>query len=652
MHKKLILILFLLVALPCVSGNIYIINDTQKDHYALEIMQLSGDLETNELKIRGSGEVISGSDVKVYLLGPGKDFLVRNVIVNGERAAVSFDDKGYYFIAQKGKFDFTGDLLIRTLGQIRLEIPGPLNEIQFDIKNGYTVEHDKYGLFEDSVIIQRREEVSKRADGEFHYMFDPYRNNFEYKINIEAFGSDIGRYELPLRNSEQIENVDGALRHHITGNNLVLELEGSSASVVVSGTFGNTNLRVPVDEGKHHVLVESDPEKKISVSTNAREIDLSESPIHRKYSNARAFIASSNERININVQDLDLLPSLSASIRSSKQSMAITRDGGVVGHTEYRYDNTGVDYIPIELPGTPLFASTSRGPVKLTKDSSEDQFLLALPKQNNGRLELIYYETIQSLGVFSYFELPLTDVDLPITTQDISIIIPDDYYVLNMFGAKGGSELPTLNSLIVFVVVLGILSYLLFRNYTYTLLSLAFFGFLMLFEMNLFLVAVGLALVIVIRRYTKKSKINWKKPLVITGIVFGALIIIAGVFFLLAGLISNTFLSSMEDAKSVRSSVEYDVAYEEAMSMEKIGEDCAQMSAPMREGVLPVKLELPQLGKRITVTDHLVTKEKPSKVHVLMVAEWLKYLLYLIGLICGFFCIRKIKAEWKNIWYN
>ena len=651
MKRGILIFLFAILVLPCVTANFYIINDTEKDHYALETIRLSGDLEDNELFITGSGEVISGSDVKVYLFGPSSDFLVSDVRVDGERASVSFDDKGYYFVAQKGEFNFNGKLNIRTIGQIRLYVPGPVNEIEFDIINGYTLEHNKYGLFDDSIIIQRSEEVAKRAEGEFHYMFDSYRNNYEYRINLKSFGSDLGRYELPLRNGENIHDVDGALNWEQKGNNLVLELEGDSATVTIKGTFSNTNLRVPIDEGKHHVLVESDPEKKITISTNAREIDVSESAIRPNYLNSRAFIASYSEHVNVHVRDLDLLPSLSASISNARQELAITPEGGVVGHSSYRYSNTGVDYIPIEIPGTPLYAATSRGPVKLTKDSEKHQFLLSFPKETRGLIELVYYETLPSLKPVSFFKLPLTDVDLPITKQDVSIIVPSNYYVLNVFGAKGGSELPSIKSVILFIVIIGGLSYLLFRNFKYALLSLVFLGFLFIFDGSLFFIIGGVALLLTIRQYTHKTKIQWKIPLIIIGVVFSVIIALMGIVFLFGGLFSTSG-GLMASSERIDSSVRYDMVYEESEAMKTVGRDDAAMSAPMKEGVLPVKLELPQLGKRITVTDHLVTKEMPSNMHVLMVAEWLKYLIYLLGIICGYYCIRRIRDNWKKIWHG
>jgi hypothetical protein len=57
-----------------------------------------------------------------------------------------------------------------------------------------------------------------------------------------------------------------------------------------------------------------------------------------------------------------------------------------------------------------------------------------------------------------------------------------------------------------------------------------------------------------------------------------------------------------------------------------------------------VKLELPRLGKAITVTNHLVTKENQLSLKVWVLADYFKYLLYLIAAIGGFVAYREYKT--------
>ncbi len=68
--KKAFLLLFILCT-GIAGADVVIVNETPKDFYSLEHVHVSGDLRDNLLGLQGSGEIITGTDVKVYLMGPG-----------------------------------------------------------------------------------------------------------------------------------------------------------------------------------------------------------------------------------------------------------------------------------------------------------------------------------------------------------------------------------------------------------------------------------------------------------------------------------------------------------------------------------------------------------------------------------------------------
>jgi hypothetical protein len=80
-------------------------------------------------------------------------------------------------------------------------------------------------------------------------------------------------------------------------------------------------------------------------------------------------------------------------------------------------------------------------------------------------------------------------------------------------------------------------------------------------------------------------------------------------------------------------------------AMQKVGSGTGAISAPVRTGVLPVKLTLPTLGKSISVTNHLVTKENPVSLQVLIISTWFKYLFYLAAALAGLLAFRKYRQE-------
>jgi len=639
MKKLLLLLLFLPVF---VSAEIVIINETEKDFFTLETLHLSGDLQENELQISGSGQIIAGNQVKVYLLGPAEDIVIKDVYLNNVLVPISFDKQGYFIVVSgEGQFSFSGTMLIRRLGQLQLFIQGPVNELTFNLEHGYAVNGDRYGVYNKQVTIQRSEKAAMLVDGSFRYTY-AQRNTFYYVINFKSFGSSLGQYTMQLPNAETISDVTGVLSWQQNGQTLVVELEGSQAVVSASGIFNSNNLRMPLNEGTHKVTIESDAEKKITISTTAREVDISESGLPYTFPNARAFLAKSTDSFKITVKDLEILPSLAASVRSATNRVAITDKGSVVGELTYQYANTGVDYIEMDVPGKPLYAAHQQGPVKLTKD---DKFLLAFPKTQHGSLDLVYFDTVSKLGIIDLINVPLAKTDLPVTEQSTQIFVPGDYYVLQTFGAKGGTDLPGLTKILLFIVILGGLAAFLKKNLKFVIMYLICASGVLMFNMSIFYLLIAVTLFFIIKRYIG-GKTWWKWALVGAG----ALIIIVVVLVAFTGMLRMSTSSGLNKARSMADYAEIEQVSAPMMKgMEMIGEDeDGAISIPTRKGVLPVKLELPRLGKQITVKNHLVTKENPVSLKILLLASWLKYLWIAFAALCGYYCYLRIPTNPKK----
>lgn len=640
MDRRIILSGLLFALLFCFVLNvsatsIIVLNDSVEKVYALEKVTLYGDVESNELDITGSGEALSGENVKVYLFGPASDVLVHGVYVNNKATTVSFDDKGYFFlVSSEGSFSFKGKLSIRTIGQIRLQVPGPMNELDFNLLQGYAIGGTQYGLYKDEVVIQRAEKVSMLVDGAFRYTYAE-RNQFYYVINFKAFGSTLGQYTINLKNSETVTSVSGALKWEQSGSKLVLDLESDKATVVVQGLFDSTSLKIPLTEDRHHVLIESDPEKKITVETYAQEVDLTESPLSAQYSNARAFLASKDDVFRITVKDLTVLPSLAAAVSSATNKIAVTSKGSVLGELVYSYANTGVDYIEVDIgDATPLYASTDRQAVKLTK---EDKLLLSFPKTKYGTLDLVYFTTRNAISPVDVITIPLAKSELPITEATTQIYLPEDYYVVETLGAPGGSELPSAYSVIIFAIVVGAIGYLLKKDPKLAILYIVLTYGLMTFSMGLFLLIIAGSLALIARQFLSGKSLA---VIVGAGLVLAVVLMVLGAFAYFILEIGG--MGGPVDTIEYRG--DYAMVEKAAMApsfnaMETIGSGEGAISVPTREGVYPVKLELPELGKTITVKNYLVTKENQVELQVVLVAGYIKYLLYLVSLLAGIGCV-------------
>ncbi len=626
-----ITLVFLLVSISLLyavnATEVIIVNQTVEKIYSIESLTLSGDLETNSLSLTGNGEVISGDNVKVYLLGPSSDILIKDLKVNDVPTTVSFDSRGYFFLTKENKFSLQATVDIRTIGQIYLNVPGPVNKLHFDLQHGYALDGDKFGLVDNVVVIQRTAEISKLVNGEFKFTYADI-NEFFYVITLRAFGGDLGRYSIDLKNNEQIRSVNGAMKWEQDGSRLTFDLKGSEATVAIQGIFDSNNLQIPIQQGR--VLIEADSEKKLILTTPAREIDISEVSISPKYNNARAFLLNDYDSVSVFVQLLGLKPSLTATVNRAENRVAITATGSILGETNYYYSNTGVEYLKLNVDGTPLYAATNYQPVKLTED--EGNLLLSFPKVTNGQLTFSYFSTRSTLLPVDVISIPLVRSDLPISEENTEIFLPKGVFVLETFGVRGGSELPSIKTVIIFSSLMLLLGYLLIgqRNIKFVFSFFVFATGAYLFDIYFFLLVVAVSLLLIIKKHTNPDQ--FKKILIIGGGIVLVALIVLGATGILGSLFSyKTAYESDYVASGDAMIVERAVA-PAFQGLQKIGEGEGAITVPTKEGVLPVQMQIPDLGKSIRVTNHLVTKEHPTELKVLVISEWFVYIFYLIAL--------------------
>ena len=80
---------------------------------------------------------------------------------------------------------------------------------------------------------------------------------------------------------------------------------------------------------------------------------------------------------------------------------------------------------------------------------------------------------------------------------------------------------------------------------------------------------------------------------------------------------------------------------EEIYSVEKIGSGEGAITVLSKQGVLPVKLEIPNLGKSFTIEEHLITKENQPEIKILIVRNYFAWLFYFVSFLFGL----KVKRE-------
>ncbi|VVB53074.1 Uncharacterised protein [uncultured archaeon] len=639
---------FILIAtmLPASAVQIIVVNETAPQIYTLDEVTVSGDLSGNDLSFTGTGDVISGENVKVYLFGGGEDVLVRNVLVNRVQTPVAFDTKGFFFITNTtGPMKIQGELILRKPGQESVFVPGPINHLKFDLTGGYAVDGERFGAISETVVLQRSKTGARTVQGAFKFTYAE-RNTFQYRLDLTSYGEAFGTLNMPLINGETVQSVEGTgiLDWKQEGKTLRIEISGDKTTVTIDGFFTNTDqLTVPLKDGRHHVIVESDPEKKITVSTAAKELDVSESPIPPSYGNARVFLAADNEFIKVSVKTLELAPSLAASVSDAQHIIAVTSEGSVLGNLVLSYANTGVDYLEMKNKGKPLYAATGSGPVKLTTDGGK--LFLALPKQNYGSLDYLYFMSRDPLGFVDTIDVPGAETDMPETQRRTTVYMPKDFFVLWTEGAEGGSELPTAKEVVAFVVVVGLIAYAYRRSAVFTFAYIVAALGVAAFDGGIFLLMLLITVALIARRHMPKDeRLKYvAAALVVLVVGFAAVIVLGGFLFAALGVFDGGTSPPVVYEKGLDYATVSQAPMPEALgrniAMLSTGGKEGNIAVPIREGVLPVKLQLPSLGKQVSFTHYLVTSGKVPDVRVHILNRNAVYVLYLISLIAGAYAI-------------
>ena len=139
--------------------------------------------------------------------------------------------------------------------------------------------------------------------------------------------------------------------------------------------------------------------------------------------------------------------------------------------------------------------------------------------------------------------------------------------------------------------------------------------------------------------YMFKSKLKIILPML-------AIFLFAGILIL--GSFKSSSLGGMNSYELMSDSVMDAERAPNMKGMHSLGEGTGAITVQTRTGVLPVKLELPRLGKEITVTNYLVTKENPVSLKIWIISSWIRYVFYLVSLLAGLMGYRIYRENRKN----
>jgi hypothetical protein len=328
--------------------------------FVLTRLRLSGPAD-GEMKFAMEGAVLADRPVAVPLFGPPVHARVDHVTENGKPAAVGFEGDHWFVLTASRRFLVEGTLALE--GDLALTIPGPLDTLDAELARGRVVEGAHLsGLSGVTVHFDRDATATPAAEPPVFQLSRAVRigreTTFEYHLVMRS-GQDLGVVRLPLRFGEKVLDVQGSTGWNVQGTELVLPTAGRAAEVTITGALASAGHFEPDARSAYEwLLVESDAEHRMSTAGDARQVDVSQSPIARTQPGARLFLVGRGQHVDVSTQTLVATEALAAVVRDHRRTLVLTARGDLVADDVLSYENDGIDWLVWPPDGRAVFLGT------------------------------------------------------------------------------------------------------------------------------------------------------------------------------------------------------------------------------------------------------------------------------------------------------
>ena len=329
--------------------------------FALTRLRVTGAIEPGPLQFELEGAVLAPGAVDVPLFGPPDHVRLDNVTQDGAPAAVSFSDDRYFVRTSARRFVIRGSLAL--LAELALTVPGPVNALDVEVTGARVVEGAHLAGVADLTLHLDRGTPAVAAAGptvyqRSHAIRVGRELGFTDRLVLQS-GTDLGVVRVALRAGQRVLDVTGSTGWRVEGNELVLPTAGRSADVTITGTLAAVDSFEPDPRSEYEWwLLESDPEHRLTVTGDARQIDAAESPIPRTQQGSRLYLVERGHRLAVAVQTLHSVEALAAVVHAHRRTTVLTRRGDLVSDDTITYENNGIDYLTLDPPGRPIFLAT------------------------------------------------------------------------------------------------------------------------------------------------------------------------------------------------------------------------------------------------------------------------------------------------------
>jgi len=622
--------------------------------YVLERLRLSGNVGDGPLDFELTGRVLTEGAVDIPLFGPPKDVRLEDVTENDKDAAIGFEQDRYFLHTSARKFVLKGKLFLGT--DLALVIPGPLNTLESNFASGAVVEGSRLsGISNTTIHLSRQEKVAESGPTVFQLsraVRVGRETTFEYRLVMRS-GKDLGVVRLPLALGEKVLDVTGANGFRIEEGELVLPTSGRSAEMTITGTLAKFDSLVVDSRSPYEWwLVESDPEHRVIVSGDARQVDSAESSIPRTQPTSRLFLLQKGQKPTANVTTLAAVDALAAVVQSHHRTVVLTARGDVVSEDRLYYENNGVDYLAYDPGGRPIYLATSGKAERIMRQGNENQEILVPLKTGS---QNVHVQSLAQSGWKQFFgsiEVPMPSYALTASRVDLNVGLPMGYFPLALLGgdrakwAVEGSDLmgagigfaigaaavrpaadtsPNRRRQIRFLggILLAALWFLWQPGFALTLVGLGL-----------------LALIWLVGRFLKGPA-----RVATTLVLLGGMGLLA-LMFLFAATSRAPMKSANVDYEPSRPSAPAAVDAPKSDVDSRTGNWMGGKEGGVLQGVTPVPLPLPSYRHSMYSTRELVTKDRPFRPVMFYMTEMVALpigILWLLGLAA------LVRAHWKRI---
>jgi len=391
--------------------------------WILDALVLRGSA-TGKLDFELRGSVLASGAQDVPLFGTPQQVTIEDAKVNGAPATIGFEGDHYYLHTAERRFTLTGRL---SLSEDRaLAVPGPLNRLEADLKDGRLTEGDRLSGVQGVTLHFDAERTERAPDPTVFQLSRAVRvardTTFEYRLTMRS-GTDLGVVRLPLKYGERVLDVQGSVGWKVEGEDLVLPTAGKGAEITVTGTLSKLGSFTPDPRSPSEWwLLESDAEHRVSIGGDAKQYDVGSSPIARTQPTSHVFLLQRGQHLDVGSQTLSSLDVLAATVRDHKRRVVITAGGELIAQDDLSYENRGVDEIGWLPDGKATFLSTDGRPERLLhKEGSSEVSLPLQMGAHSVRVQTVREQRLGWLAGFTTVDVPTLPLTATRTELDLGL---------------------------------------------------------------------------------------------------------------------------------------------------------------------------------------------------------------------------------------